>query len=184
MKSKIITLICILCSLFSLAACGKAEETTITGMVVSVEGTVVSLQQFDETMKNRKMPEGNFPEDFNPEDFKGEMPQMPEGNFPEDFNPEDFKGEMPQMPEGNFPGDFNPEDFKGNMFSQEATKYDIANAHISIEIEGGKATGSMEDIKTGSFLTITTNKKGEVTHVIVSSNEISPRSTKSQENSI
>ena len=38
-----------------------------------------------------------------------------------------------------------------------------------MEIEDGKATGSMDDIKTGSFLTITMNGKGEVTNVLVSS---------------
>lgn len=49
----------------------------------------------------------------------------------------------------------------------ETTTLDIANAHISLEIDGGKATGSISDIKVGSRITITKNGKGEVTNVLV-----------------
>ena len=31
----------------SLTACGAGEETTLTGMVVSVDGTVISLMEMD-----------------------------------------------------------------------------------------------------------------------------------------
>ena len=53
----------------------------------------------------------------------------------------------------------------------ETTDVDIANAHISVEIDGGKASGSMNDIKAGTFVTITMNGKGEATYVLVSSME-------------
>ena len=49
----------------------------------------------------------------------------------------------------------------------EAKRIDIANARISVEIEEGKASGSMEDIKPGTFVTITLNGKGEATAVLV-----------------
>ena len=57
-----------------------------------------------------------------------------------------------------------------NFASDAETKdVDIGDAHISVEIDGGKASGSMDDIKTGTFVTITMNGKGEVTNVLVSS---------------
>ena len=51
----------------SLAACGGGEETTLTGMVVSVNGTVISLVEMDaDSMSGTgfEMPEGM-------EDFQG-----------------------------------------------------------------------------------------------------------------
>ena len=83
------------------AGCGSGEETTLTGMVVSVDGTVISLMEMDGEMSGM-----NF--------GSGEMPQMPEGmegfeGFG-NFNPEDFDGTLPEggdfsqwsgeMPEG------------------------------------------------------------------------------------
>ena len=58
----------------------------------------------------------------------------------------------------------------GNFGEDMETKdMDIADAHISVEIDGGKASGTMDDIKPGTFVTITMNGKGEVTNVLVSS---------------
>ena len=51
----------------------------------------------------------------------------------------------------------------------ETTDVDIADAHISVEIDGGKASGSMDDIKAGVTVTVTMNGKGKVTNVLVSS---------------
>lgn len=171
----------------SLVACGEEEETTITGMVVSVDGTVISLVEMDTgNMGGRdfaggerlEMPEGM--EGFNPDVFNG---TLPEG---ETF-PQWGEGEMPEMPEGMEPpeGMTMPEngeipDFDGENGGMrpgfgnlgedmETTDVDIASAHISLEIDEGKASGSMDDIKAGSFVTITMNSKGEVTNVLVSS---------------
>ena len=115
--------------------------------------------------------------DWSPEDFEGTVPEG--GNFPQWGD-----GEMPEMPEGMTPpeGMTMPEngempDFGsmggmgfGNFDSDAETKnVDISDAHISVEIDGGKASGSMDDIKAGTFVTITMNGKGEVTNVLVSS---------------
>lgn len=71
-------------------------------------------------------------------------------------------GEMPDF------GDMGGMGF-GNFDSDAETKnVDISDAHISVEIDGGKASGSMDDIKAGTFVTITMNSKGEVTNVLVS----------------
>ena len=188
--------------LVSLAACGAGEETTLTGMIVSVDGTKVTLMEMDmsamgsfEGGQAPQMPGGvegfqGFGE-FNPEDFTGEFPEG--GNFPQWGN-----GEMPEggnfpqwgngeMPEGMTPPDgmTPPEgatmpDFSGEnggmgsafgSFAQDAEtkELDIGDAHISVEIDGGKASGSMEDLQSGTFVTVTMNGKGKVTNVLVSS---------------
>lgn len=181
MKRKILA-ICMACVMaVSLAACGEGEETTLTGMVVSVNGTVITLMEMDSSNMGGM-------------DFSGGgMPQMPEGmegfgGFG-DFNPEDFDGdfpqwgggERPQMPENMTPpeGMTMPEngqmpDFGGmgfeNFASDAQTKsMDISDAHISVQIDGGKASGSLNDVQAGAFVTVTMNGKGEVTNVLVTS---------------
>ena len=173
MNRKIIAMLLALVLAVSLAACGGGgRETTLTGMVVSLDGTVVSLVE---------MGEMNFTE--------GERPQMPGsmvGNFPEGFDgtmPEDFEGKLPEGFGGGFPGGM-PEGFDGTLpegetipqkgdgaFSgdMETKQLDISGAHISLEIDGGKASGTLEDIQPGSFVTVTLNSKGEATYVLISS---------------
>lgn len=57
-----------------------------------------------------------------------------------------------------------------NFDSDAETKnVDIGDAHISVEIDGGKASGNLDDIKAGTFVAITMNGEGEVTNVLVSS---------------
>ena len=188
----------------SIVACGEGEETTITGMVVSVDGTKISLMEMDSANRGPgngqfQMPEGmeGF-ENFNPEDFtmpkgganmpqwgNGERPAMPEGStMPEDFTmpegytmPEDFT--MPEGMGGMMPGNGGMPSFGGNggarpdsgemNFEGEIKTVDVANAHISIQIENGKEGGSLSDIKAGSFVTVTLNAKGEATYVLITS---------------
>lgn len=193
MKKKWMATIAALVMTISLAACGAGEETTLTGMLVSVDGTVISLMEMDTGNmgsmdftggQQSEMPEGmegfqGF-ENFNPEDFEGTFPEG--GDFSQWGD-----GEMPQMPEGmempegmTMPENGEMPDFSGenggmrpgfdNMGADMETKdVDIADAHISVEIDGGKASGSMDDIQTGTFVTITMNGKGKVTNVLVSS---------------
>ena len=213
MKKKIVAILVAFVLVLSLAACGAGEETTFTGMVVSVEGTVISVVEMDSSsMGEMNFSDGEMPQmpegmegiqgfgSFDPESFDGtlpegesfpqrgdgERPQMPEGM--EDFDPESFDGTMPEGMEGfqGF-GGFDPESFDGTMpedmtlpeggmsnfenFASdgETREFDIGNAHISVEIDGGKASGSMDDITAGTFVTVTLNGKGEVTNVLVSS---------------
>ena len=100
------------------------------------------------------MPEGgNFPQWGS-----GEMPQMPGGmEFPEGMTIPDFNsGDM----------DFGFDNFASDA---ETKDVDIGDAHISVEIDGGKASGSMDDIQAGTFVTVTMNGKGRATNVLVSS---------------
>lgn len=70
MKRKIIAILMVFALSASLVACGEEEETTITGMVVSVDGTVISLVEMDTgKMSGRDFEEGERPE--MPEDVEG-----------------------------------------------------------------------------------------------------------------
>ena len=197
MNRKLTAILLVLALIVSLAACGGGEETTVSGMVMGVDGTVISLIQMDGQM------EGGFGGGRFPGGENGEMPTRPEGM--EDFNPEDMEDFT--RPEGmedfdpekmedfdpekmevfNFE-DFDPEDmpegFGPGGFGEgeppekpaegerpemgEATTIDIANAHISVEIEGGKESGSMDNIVPGTMVTVTLSPKGEATYVLVS----------------
>ena len=210
MKTKIFAILTIAAMVFSLAACGAAEsggeETTISGMVISVEGTTVTLLETNGNMSfggNRgeggnfggfngelpegmTMPEGGF-------QWDGEMPEgatMPEGGFqwngemPEGMTrPEGgFQGELPEgmtMPEGGFQWDGEmPEGMTrpeggapivdSSLANISTITVDIANAHISVQTDGVKAGGTMEDIKAGTMVTITM-KDNKVTNVLVTS---------------
>ena len=188
MKRKFIAILMTLALAISLVACGGDEETSLTGMVVSVDGTVISLLEMDGSRGSRDFPEGERPErpegmegfgEFNPGEFggtlpegetfpqwgEGEMPEMPEGMEPPEGMTRPENGEMPDF--GGENGGMRP-GFGNFGEDMETTDVDIANAHISVEIDGGKATGSMDDIKAGTFVTITMNAKGEVTNVLVS----------------
>lgn len=181
MRKDVFTVVLVLVLAVLLTACGAGEETTISGMVVSVNGTVVSLMETDGSMGGMSFGNGQMPEgmegfqgfgNFDPEDFggmfsgdgsmpqwgSGEMPQMPEG-----MTVPDFGNMMPNFGSGEMP------DFDSFSADMETKDVDIGNAHISVEFDGGKASGSMADIKTGVFITVTMNGKGEVTNVLVSS---------------
>ena len=170
MNRKLTAIFLVLALTVSLAACGGGEETTVSGMVMGVDGTVISLIQMDGPM------EGGFGGRF-PVGENGEMPTRPEGM--EDFNPEDMEDftrpegmedfDPENMPQGFGEGEPPEKPAEGEMPEMaEVTTIDIANAHISLEIEGGKESGSMENIVPGAFVTVCLSPKGEATYVLVS----------------
>ena len=209
--NRILAVLLVMVMVMGLTACGTEKETTLTGMVTSIDGTVISLMEMDGSMGGKDFEGGERPSrpegiegfqgfgDFNPEDFEGtfpegenfpqwgegEIPEFPESEMPQ--RPEN--GERPEMPTGeNGERPEIPTGEDGEMqwqgigedgsrrpgsgsfdFEGETTEIDIGNAHISIEIDGGKASGTLEDITPGSFVTVTRNSKGEVTNVLVSS---------------
>jgi len=199
MKRKLLAILVVFAITFALAACGAGKETTLTGMVVSVDGTVISLVEMDaDSMQNKDFAEGERPEmpedmegmenfqgfgDFRPEDFDGTMPEgenppqwengeMPEGmtppegmTLPEDGSMPEFDGDMPNF-EGQ--GGMGP-GFENFAADADTKELDIGDAHISVEIDGGKESGSLDSIKAGTFVTVTMNGKGAVTNVLVSS---------------
>lgn len=184
MKRKIWAIALCITMIFTLAACAKEEEeTTISGMVVSVDGSVIQLMETSGDMTNQgnreqsgknqrpSMP-GNM-EGFDPEQFGGTMPEGMEGFDPENFQrPEGEtrpEGERPTMPEG----ETRPQGgFSGGRFNLEGVEtksVDIGNAHISKQVDGVKESASLSDIQPGTMVTITLNSKGEATYVLITS---------------
>lgn len=93
------------------------------------------------------------------------MPQMPDGMTPPEGMERPEDGQMP-----SFGGEGGMRPGFGNFGEDTETRdIDIADAHISLEIDGGKATGSMADIVPGAFVTVTVSGKGIATYVLVSS---------------
>ena len=184
MKRKIVAMVLALALALTLVAYGEEKETTITGMVVSVEGSVLSLVELDTgNMGGMDFADGERPGmpegmegfgGFDPGEFEGTLPEG--GNFPNGGSPEGMEppegmtvpenGELPNF--GSEIGSPMPNfgDFGENM---ETRDVDISGAHISVEIDGGKAFGSMDDITAGTFVTITMNSKGAATYVLISS---------------
>ena len=119
---KIIAILLALIMMLSLAACGAGGETTLTGIVVSVDGTVISLMEMDGNGGNMNFEEGQMPSmpsgldgfqgfgDFDPEGFDGNFPdggsfpQWGSGEMPEGMTMPDFSG-------GNGGMDFDFENF-------------------------------------------------------------------------
>lgn len=200
MKRATMAILCMAALVLFMAGCSEKEDTTttVTGIVVSVDGTVVTLRQFDANAQgggNRgnsqgqrpsdsegsKRPEGDFtmPEgDFTPPEGDFTMPEggfsRPEGDFTRpqgDFDPNNADGELPDgMTAPSMPADGERPGSGsfGDRGQGEPTTVDLKNAHISIQDGDIKAAGSISDIKAGSFLTVTLNSKGEATEVLVS----------------
>jgi len=159
---------------FVLAACGEeaGEETTVSGIVVSVEGTVIQLMDtgnMGNRGQNGNRGQGDSQRPTVPEGFDPEYFQRPEG----ETRPE---GERPTMPEGEIPtrpeGETRPQGASGGRFNMEGVEtqsIDIANARIAREIDGGKESASLSDIQPGILVTVTLNSKGEATYVLITS---------------
>ena len=168
MKRKAISILCLI----------------VTGVVLSVEGNVISLLPMgnrnsgNENGDLPQRPTGEMPQRPDGEERgerpTGEMPQRPDG----EERGERPTGEMPQRPDGGERGERPTGESAGGFRgfgadSSQAESYDLSAAHISVEIDEGKAAGSMEDLQQGSFVTLTLNAKGEVTNVLVSSRTVS-----------
>jgi len=171
-----------------LCACGKEDkkETTVTGMVVSLDGSVLTLREMDMAQGggSGNFPFGNEQMPGNMEGFAGgfpggggdgQIPTMPEGEtMPnmEDFDPKnmpdmgDFDPE--NMPDrGSFPEGMERPDMEDFAGEGETKTVDISDAHISVQRDGVKESGSISDVTVGSFVTITLDNKGKASYVLV-----------------
>ncbi len=162
MKTKSLWLAILLIAAVLLAACTKETESTVSGMVVMKEGTVIYLLESNSVNTTESLPtedgeagsEPSRPDmDFNPEDADGSRPSRSGKNF----NPDNADRSGKNRPDRNFNID-------------ELTKIDISEAHISIEIDEGKEAGTIDDVKEGSRVTIVLKGEKPVT-VLVSANQ-------------
>lgn len=159
---KWIAIVALLAMMLTLAAC-SGKDATITGMVMSVDGAVITLMETGELGERPPMGQN------------GAMPNPPagmEGATP----PEGMEGAM-------MPGSFDPEKMEGNAEGQnpqrppmgqmpdgkmgEMITLDFTNAHISIEIQNGKESGTIADLTPGMMVTVTVDGKGNATYVLV-----------------
>lgn len=116
-------------------------------------------------------------------EFNGTMPEGGkfDGTFPEGEGfpgGEGFfgwgEGQMPQRPENGEMPEFSGGDFGGMMpgfagsFEGETKQIDISGARIAVEIDGGKESGSLENLMPGTFVTVTLDGKGVATYVLIS----------------
>lgn len=172
MKKQIVAVVSalVLSSALAFTTCGKETETTFTGIVMRIDGSTLYLQEYDSesaanttfTMPSVENTDGS--ESFNPGNFN------PGDINIEDFNSEDFEGKIPNM--SDFTEQFSNFDTSAitqNIDESELVSYDITDAHISVEIDDGKAAGTLDDISIGSIITVTYNSKGKVSNVLVSS---------------
>ena len=108
---------------------------------------------------------GSMPE---PKDFEGGMPSMPgNGEAP----PEMPKMDMEKNPDGaemKQPAGFEEMPFENGRFG-ESREFDLKNAEILIEYQGGRVTGSIEDISVGSILSIELDEEDNAVKVLVMS---------------
>ena len=149
----------------------NAEDFTMPeGMTMPQWGGGERPEGMPEGFDGMEMPEGFTMPEGMPEDFT-----MPEGGMP-GYGGNFFggNGERPQGGERPQAGE-RPEGGKGQSgfagFSTdvESKQVDISKAHISVQIDGGKESGSLEDIKAGTYVTITISPKGEATYVLITS---------------
>ena len=103
MKRRLIAALCLTAIILCMVGCSEKEEktSTITGMVMSVDGTVVSLREFNGNFQGGNRGNGQGQRPSGSENSQrpsktpgGQAPVSPEGNFtfPEGFT----------MPEGEF----------------------------------------------------------------------------------
>lgn len=107
-----IAVLCLVCALSFYGCSGKKEEggtgrmNMVMGKIEAIDGNKITLALADtgSMFGGGERPSGERPENFNPEDFEGQMP--------ENFNPENFEGQMPEglrrhengeRPEGGMP---------------------------------------------------------------------------------
>ena len=107
--------------LVALTACGEEETTTVSGMVVAVDGSVISLVEMDGTSGGMNFDRGEMPQDFTmPEDMEGFQGFGGFGGF----SGEGWNGQMPEGFNGQMPEGFNgqmPEGFGGVQQSGEGS---------------------------------------------------------------
>lgn len=179
MKMKLIALLCLLAVAASMTGCREEvveEETTLSGIVISVDGSVINLVEMANADRGNaeKMPQGE--KGSKPAgDFEGFGETVPEGgrsSMPEGERPSRqegaFAGSGGTLPEGETMPSVSSGGRRDRMETAESSQIDLANAHITVEFDGGKASGSMEDITVGTYVTVTLNSEGQATKVVVS----------------
>ena len=177
---KILSILCMLALVFSLAACGSSTSAdSIYGKVTAIDGSTVTVQ-LGEMSEQGGAPSGQAPSDGQqpPEMPSGEAPssQTPSGGQqpPEkpdgDASGSDTSGnggqQPPEMPSSEAPNGQAPSSqAPGGGFTagEETASYDLTEAVITKD--GSEA--AISDIQEGDILRITLDKSGNATAVTI-----------------
>ena len=177
---KILSILCMLALVFSLAACGSSTSAdSIYGKVTAIDGSTVTVQ-LGEMSEQGGVPSGQAPSDGQqpPEMPSGEAPssQTPSGGQqpPEkpdgDASGSDTSGnggqQPPEMPSSEAPNGQAPSSqAPGGGFTagEETANYDLTEAVITKD--GSEA--AISDIQEGDILRITLDKSGNATAVTI-----------------
>lgn len=198
-------LLCLICSVplvFSLAGCGSSPDSgaatadpgaalenpdtaqsnsTITGQVISMDGSTVTLQlgeltEADLTRTSGDMPAGNTPPDGSE---NGEMPSMPAGAERPEGEPSGTAPDAQQSaPAGGAPengGDMPsaPDAMGGTAWQFTAGEgtvtLDLSTASVTLEAMGGESEGTLSDIAVDAVLVVETDDTGAAATVTLKS---------------
>mgnify|MGYP002672230373 CR=1 FL=1 len=164
---RLVSLTCAAALLASLAACGASssssesgESSEVTGQVLSVDGTSVTLQLG--ALTEAETPQGNPPEMPGNSTGSGDSPQTPpdkpDGQAPAGSAPADGNGQTPpEMSSGSAPSGMPG----GNSFTagDESMTLDLADAALT---KNGESI-STSDLAVDDILTVTLNASGKAT---------------------
>ncbi len=176
---KILSILCMLALVFSLAACGSSTSAdSIYGKVTAIDGSTVTVQ-LGEMSEQGGAPSGQAPSDGQqpPEMPSGEAPssQTPSGGQQPPEKPDgDASGsdvasdgqQPPEMPSSEAPNGQAPSSqAPGGGFTagEETASYDLTEAVITKD--GSEA--AISDIQEGDILRITLDKSGNATAVTI-----------------
>ena len=176
---KILSILCMLALVFSLAACGSSTSAdSIYGKVTAIDGSTVTVQ-LGEMSEQGGVPSGQAPSDGQqpPEMPSGEAPssQTPSGGQQPPEKPDgDASGsdvasdgqQPPEMPSSEAPNGQAPSSqAPGGGFTagEETASYDLTEAVITKD--GSEA--AISDIQEGDILRITLDKSGNATAVTI-----------------
>ena len=188
---KILSILCILALVFSLAACGSSTSAdSIYGKVTAIDGSIVTVQ-LGEMSEQGGAPSGQAPSDGQqpPEKPDGDTsgsdtssnsqqpPEMPSGEAPSGQAPSDNQ-QPPEKPDGDTSGSDTASNGQqppempngqapsgGFTASGETASYDLTDAVIT----KNDSEAALSDIQEGDILQITLDKSGNATAVTIMS---------------
>ena len=198
MKRRLTALICTAAMLLLVSACSSSQETasstlettdysntTITGSVTALDGTLVTIQtgmggggnkngappqnngapdaqNDDSQQSDTAAPEASQPADSsNSSDGNSQSTQQPDGE-PDGERPTD----MPELPSGEQPTDMPDGEQPADMQNSEKAVFDLGSASITSEDNSGEDM-SVSDIEVGDMLEITFGDNNTVESVVI-----------------
>ncbi len=147
---KLLSILCILALVFSLAACGSSTSAdSLYGKVTAIDGSTVTVQ-LGEMSEQGGAPEGQAPSD------NQQPPEKPDGDTSGSDTASNGDQQPPEMPSGEAPSG-------GFTAGEETASYDLSHATIT----KNDSEVSLSDIQEGDILQITLDKSGSATAVTI-----------------